>query len=229
MPRLTYFKWTEVNIGKIQAITGGPTTGQAGESDSGIITPEQHLKKALQFDTAAKKGDKRPLLVYFHYPHDDRVHGKLSTTVCSRTLNDETAARWSKLFRCIQIDMGASEVKYAEMIGSTGKPAFVALDRDLKVKASIDPVKSASKLRKAIEKAFNKFPDAKKALKALLKQHARWMDEAKRLEKKKEYDDALELVDQIRFGEVRVGPDWAKAYAYGMLLAQKAERARQDD
>jgi hypothetical protein len=224
MPRLTFFKWDEVKLGKIQVVTP-----KEGEPDPGVITPELHIKKALGFNAAARKNDERPVLVYFHYPHDDKAHGKLSTTICSRTLDDETAARWSLLFRCVQIDMGETETEYAELIGSTGKPGFVALDEDLKVVATLDPSKSASKLRKSLEKAFQKFPAARKELKQLLKEQGQWMDEAKRLEKAKEYEDALELVDKIRFGNVRVGSDWAKAYAYGMLLARKAEKADRDD
>jgi len=220
MPRLTYFTWTEATIGKIQAITP-----KEGEKTRGPITAEEHVRKALGFDQAARGKDVRPVLVYFHYPHDNPRWGKLMTSICSRTLNDEQAARWSKMFRCVQIDMGATETKYADMIGSKGEPLFVALDEHLKVKAEIPVTKSGSKLRKALEAAFKKFPAATKKLKKDIAAHKKWMAEAKRLEKKDEFEEAVEVIDQIRFGNVRVSPYFEKAVMYGQVLAQKAERA----
>jgi len=220
MPRLTFFQWTEACIGKIQAITP-----KAGEARRGPITAEEHMRKALGFDDAAQKKDTRPVLVYFHYPHDSARWGKLMTSICSRTLDDEQAARWSKMFRCVQLDMGATEKKYAEMIGSRGEPRFVALDQDMKVKAEIPLAKSGSKVKKALEAAFKKLPAATKKLKKDIANHKKWMAEAKRLEKKKEFEEAVEVIDQIRFGNVRVSPYFEKAVMYGQVLAQKAERA----
>lgn len=218
-PRMTYFKWTEAKIGKIQAVTP-----KEGEAPRGPITAEEHLKKALGYPAAKARGDKRPVLVYFHYPHDHAKHGKLSTSVCSRTLDDEHAARWSKLFRCVQIDMGASELKYVNMLGHKGAPLFVALDDDLKVKAEVEVTKSASKLKKALEGAFKKFPAATKKLKKDIANHKKWMAEAKRLEKKDEYEDAVDVINQIRFGNIRVSPYYEKAVTYGQMLEAKAER-----
>ena len=219
MPRLTYFKWTEAVIGKIQAVTP-----KEGEEAPGVITDEQHIKKALGYDRAALAKDKRPVLIYFHWPHEHKQHGKLTETICTKVLNDEHAARWSKLFRCVQIDMGQTETKFSEMIGDVGKPAFVTLDDELEVVSRIEATKSGSKLRKAMEAAFNKFPAARKELKKRLAQQKKDLAKAKKLEKAKEYEEAMELVDAIRFGELRVGKDWDKAYAYGMKLALKVEQ-----
>lgn len=220
MPRLTYFSWTEATIGKIQAVTPAE-----GEKPRGPVTAEEHVRKALGFDTAKLSGDTRPVLVYFHYPHDHAKHGKLSTTVCSRTLDDEHAARWSLMFRCVQIDMGTTVTKYADLVGHKGAPAFVALDPDLKVRAEIPVTKSGAKLKKALEAAFKKFPAATKKLKKQIAHHKKLLAKAKALEKKDEYDDAVDAVDEIRFGKVRVSPYFEKAVTYGQMLAQKAERA----
>lgn len=218
-PRLTYFKWKEVRIGPIQALTP-----REGEADSGPITPEQHIKTCLGFDAAALANDDRPTLVYFHWPHEHKVHGKLTTTICTHVMNDEHAARWSKLFRCVQVDMGESEEKYVEMIGVKRGPSLVVLDDDLKVVAHIPATKSGSKLRKGLEKAFNKLPAYKKSVQKELKRQAKMLAEAKKLEKKGRTEDALAIVDKIRFGDLRIGPEFEKAYAYGMKLALKVER-----
>ena len=212
---MTHFKWTEVRIGAIQALTGEGTKP---------ITPEEHIKKALGFDQAATRGDDRPTLVYFHWPHEHSVHGKLTTTICERTLNEEELARWGKLFRCVQIDMGDTEEEFAAMIGVGDGPSFVALDKDAKVVAQIKAEKSSTKLRKGLEKAFAKFPDYKKRVKREMANHRKWMAQAKKLEKKDEFEDALELIDKIRFGDIRIGSEYDKAVAYGMRLAKKIEQ-----
>lgn len=224
MPRLTYFQWSEVTIGRIQAVT--PVEGEEAAEP---ISDKDHLKTILGYDAAKARGDTRPVLVYFHWPHDHKVHGKLSTTVCSRTLDDEMAARWSKLFRCVQVDMGTSLEKYTQMIGDKGSPHFVALDDDLEVVGEIEVTKSGSKLRKALESTLKKFPAAVKALKRAERDHKKAIAEAKKLEKQKQYEEAVRVIDKVRFGDVRVTKSWEKAYGYGMLLAQKAERAMEKD
>ena len=217
MPRLTWFEWNEVRIGRIQAITG-----EDGKAEP--VSDKDHLRSVLGFEDAKRRGDTRPVLVYFHWPHEHKVHGKLSTTVCSRTLDDEMAARWSKLFRCVQVDMGESLEKYTKMIGDKGEPHFVALNDELEVVAEVEVSKSGSKLRKALEAAHKQFPEAVKALKKAERDHKKAIADAKKLEKKKEYEEAVKIIDKVRFGNVRVTKSWEKAYSYGQVLAQKAEQ-----
>ncbi len=220
-PRLTFFEWTETVIGPIRAIT--PSEGEAPVAPP---TPAGHVKAQLGFVEAAQRKDDRPTLVYFHWPHEDAKHGKLTTSLCCRTMNDELSARWSKLFRCIQVDMGETVGKFAALAGARKGPSLVALDADLKVVADIpaSKIKSGTKLRKALEAAFAKFPAYRKKIKARIAQQAKWLKEARKLEKAGKEDEAMELVDKIRFSDVRIGPEWDKAYAYGMKLALKIER-----
>jgi hypothetical protein len=141
-------------------------------------------------------------------------------------MNDEASARWSKLFRCVQVDMGETEAEYAALVGAGKGPSIVALDTDMKVVVDIPAarIKSGTKLRKALEAAFRKFPAYRKKIDAQVAEQARWLKKAKKLEKAGEEEEALKLVDKIRFGDVRIGPEWDKAYAYGLKLAQKLER-----
>jgi hypothetical protein len=219
-PRLTYFKWTEARIGAFQALTP-----REGEELTGPKTELEHVKRSLGFDEAARRGDTRPTLVYFHWPHDDTPNGKLSTTICTRVLDDEQAARWAKLFRCVQVDMGETKAEYAKLVGAGDGPSFVALDADLKVRASIDGMKSGSKLRKAIEKAFNAFPAYRKEIRKKMASHRKMLADAKKLEKADKYEEALKIVDSIRFGDIRIHGEFEKAFSYGMLLSQRYERS----
>jgi hypothetical protein len=219
MPRLTWFHWLDAHIGPIRTVTPRP-----GEDAPAPETDEQHIRHALGFADAVLRGDKRPVLVYFHWPHDDPVHGKLVRTVCTHTLDDEQAARWSQLFRCVQIDMAETETKFAGKIGCKGEPAFVALDGKLEVVARIPVTKSGSKLRKALEGALHKFPEAARKLRKDAAAQRKLLAEAHKLDKAGRTEDALRKVDKIRFGKVRVTAEFDKAVSYGQLLAQKSER-----
>ena len=222
--RLTFFEWTDAHIDKIRVITP-----KEGEKDSGIITPTEHIQKALAYDKAAAKNDDRPTLVYFHWPHEHKSHGDAITDLCTRVLDDERVARWGTLFRCVQLDMGLTEPAFAERIGVEKGPSFVVLDRELKIRARIPASKSPVKLRKALEAALKKFPVYRKVLDLELAKQEKSLAQAKKLEKAGKYDEALELVDEIRFGDLRIGDEFDKARSYGFLLAQKAERHADED
>ncbi len=220
-PRLTYFAWDDASIGPIETITP-----REGEDPIEPLTPEEHVKAELGFTTASMRKDDRPTLVYFHWPHEDSKHGKLTTTICTRTMNDEESARWSKLFRCVQVDMGNTESKFAALVGAGRGPSIVAFDKDMKAVSTIAAakIKSSTKLRKALESAFEKFPAYRKKIKAEIAEHAKWLKQARKLEKAGKEGEALELVDKIRFGNIRVHPEYDKAHAYGQKLALKVQR-----
>lgn len=212
-----------MRVGPFQAVTP-----REGEVATGPTTEDEHIRKCLGFDEAQQRNDLRPTLIYFHWPHDETPNGKLSTTICTRVLDDEQAARWGKLFRCVQVDMAETEPKYAEKIGAEEGPSFVALDADLTVRARIAGTKSGSKLRKALEEAYDAFPEYGKVIRGKMAEHRKMLAEAKRLERAKRLAEAVKLVDQIRFGDVRIHAEFEKALAYGQLLAQKLERETTD-
>lgn len=218
-PRLTFFEWKEVVVTPMKVVT--PEHGSTEEP----MTAEKHLREVLGMDAAKRKGDERPVLLYFHWPHEHARHGKLTTTLCEQTLDDEVAARWGLLFRLVQIDMGESDAEMAKELGCKGKPGFAALDDSMEVKATFRGVKSSAKVRKALEAALKKFPAYWKSVKKRITEQGKNLEEAKRLEKRDEFVKALKLVDEVRFSKLRVGPHFDKAQSYGQMLAQKAERA----
>ena len=220
-PRITYFEWDDACIGPIETITP-----REGEDPVDPPTPEEHVKAALGFSSASIRKDDRPTLVYFHWPHEDTKHGKLTTTICTRTMNDEQSARWSKLFRCVQVDMGETEAKFATLAGAGNGPSIVALNAEMKIVSTIPAakIKSSTKLSKALESAFEKFPAYRKMIKAEIAQHAKWLKDARKLEKAGKEGEALELVNKIRLGNIRIGGEYDKAHAYGRKLALKVQR-----
>lgn len=222
VPRITFFEWKEVKLGKRKIYTGD----DAPET----LSKEEHLRRLLGITKplASSKQAPMPTLVYFHWPHEHPKHGELTTTLCERTLDNEHAARVGLLFHCVQVDMGASESDLAEMIGCTGKPGFALLDHDLDVVMTIRPHKSSSKLAKDLEKGVKRFRAYYKAIKALERKQKKDFEAAKKLAKKDDYTAALKLIDGIRYSKLRTTRLFDEAQSYGQLLAQKAERERDD-
>ena len=216
--RVTYFNWIQSKVGAIRAVT--PKDGEKAEE----VTPQQHVRECLGIPSAVINGDTRPTLVYFHWPHDDSPSGKLSDDLCDKTLNDENVARWGTLFRCVQVDMSASDERLMTILEAGAKPSFVAVDKDAKVVARIPALGSTSKMEKALKEAFQKFPDAWKKVQEEIDRQAKWMDEAKALCKADKDVEALKLIDKVRFSRIRVGPLFDKAQADGQELGQQIDR-----
>lgn len=218
MPRLTFFDWTEATLDPLRVLTssdGGP----APEA----LTPKEHVRRALGIDVADASGDLRPTLVYFHWPHDDPLCGKTSDTLCRKTLNAEGVARWGLLFRCVQVDMAASDPKLTALLGAGKQPSFVVVDKDASVVARIAAVPSSSKMEKALESALQKLPDAWKRLQGALAEQEKALALAKAKVKADKAAEAKPLLDPIRYSEIRVGPHFDAA----MALAREVE-ARMD-
>ncbi len=203
----------------MRAVTGGEEADEEAEEP----TPEKHVRKVIGIDKANRYGDKRPTLVYFHWPHEDGKEGKVSEKTC-KILDDEEAARWSLLFRCVQVDMGTSETEFAQLIGAKDAPSFVLLDKDAKVVTAFPAFKSARKVSQALEKGLKKFPAYNKKVKADLKQQCDWLAEAKKLQKAKKNKEALALIDKVRFSNLRVGDHYDKSHDTGRALAAKIDR-----
>src|SRR5688572_29353413 len=69
MQRSTHFEWFEAKVGPQRAIT--PKDGEQVKE----LTPIEHVRACLRIDEAQAAADKRPTLVYFHFPHEHAVHG----------------------------------------------------------------------------------------------------------------------------------------------------------
>lgn len=219
--RMTYFSWLETKVGAQRVVTSGDDGRPAIN-----LTPVEHVQRCLEIPEAVLAGDSRPTLVYFHWPHDATANGKLSDTLCDRTLVDETAARWGMLFRCVQIDMSESDKRLLEILEVGNGPSFVVVDGDAKVIAHIPPLESSQRFAKALEDAAMKIPTVAKAVKDAVEKQAKAMAEAKTLAKADKFVEALAKVDEVRNSSVRVGPLFDKAQQDGQDLNDRIDRQR---
>ena len=222
IPRLSFFEWTEAKVLLIRSTT--PADGDATATKE--LTPADHIRHSLKMDAAEAAGDKRPTLVYFHWPHQDPVNGKQVETICTKALNCEQTARWGLLFRCVQVDMSSSDPRLVKLLEAGDKPSFVVVDKDAKVVARFPGLTSSDKIAKALEAALAKFPDDAKKLKDALAEQDTLLEKAHAAFKADKYEEAKGFYDKIRVSNVRVGPQFDKALIDGTDIDQRIEREK---
>jgi hypothetical protein len=221
--RMTWVEWYEAKVGPQREVT--PTDGETVKE----LTPIEHVRACLLMDQAKYSFDKRPTLVYFHYPHDHRVHGEATKDMCSKALDDETVARWGMLFRCVQVDMAASDVRLVQLLGAEGKPGVVVLDEQTQVVAHIPPQTNPKRLQKALKDAIQKFPEQWKSIQKEVADQTKLLADAKKAAKVDDLTGALALVNRIRVSNVRIGEAFEESLHLGVELEQKIARAEAKD
>jgi len=217
--RTTYIGWYEAKVGPQRTVT--PADGEAVKE----LTPLEHVKACLRMDEALAEGDKRPTLVYFHWPHEHATHGEATLHLCAKVLDDEVTARWGTLFRCVQVDMGASDARLIELLGQVDRPSILVLDAEAKVVAKIQGVTSAAKMQKALKEAYLRFPEDWKRVQKEIADQRELLEEAKALAKDDDYLGALTLVDKIRTSRVRVGEPFEESLFVGHDYEQRKQQA----
>jgi hypothetical protein len=217
--RTTWIGWFEAKVGPQRAIT--PADGASAPE----LTPLEHVKACLRMDEALAEGDKRPTLVYFHWPHEHAQHGEATLQLCTRVFDEETTARWGTLFRCVQVDMAASDARLVELLGRVTRPSVLVLDAEAKEVARIEGVTTAGKMHKALKDAYQRFPEAWKRVQREIEDQRESLETARKLAKEDDLDGALVLVDRVRMSAVRVGEPFDQAQVLGRDLQLKKEQA----
>ena len=212
--RQTYIQWFEAKLELAQAIT--PKAGEKIEQ----VSETERIRRAF----GMSEWEPKPTLLYFHFPHeeDDEAKtsvGKLTKKQC-KDLDDENVARWSRLYHCVEVDMGSSHAKLLKRFGAGEKPSFAIVDRDLKVIAQ-----SALTTKKGfvsmLEKNLPKFTDFWKSVKEQLDEQKTALAEAKKLVAAKNLKAALEKYHIIRTSNLRIAKWWDAAVKDAKKLEKK--------
>ncbi len=189
------------------------------------------MRHCLGFDVASQANDERSTLVYFHWPHEHPVHGKTVAALCGRVLDDEQSARWGRLFRCVQVDMSQSDARLVQILGDVDKPTFLVLAKDTSLVARIPAASVATpgKFVAALQAAHAKFPDEAKRIEKEVADQDRTLAKARAAAKADRLEDALSRYDEIRASIVRIGPNWDRAVQEAGDLEKRIERERAKD
>jgi len=212
--------WFEASLTAPETITG-----EAGES----ISLEEHLHQIL----GSSEWDPRPTLLYFHHDHDHDVdeeegeklsaQGKLSLKQC-KSLDDEKVARWSQLYRFVEVNVPTSEKELLARFKAGDGPSFTVINQDLEVTASTGTIGNAKGVVTFLKSTVKKhFPDYWKTIAERLDAQKKALSDARSLEKSKKYTEALDRVREITSSQLRIGPQYDDAVDLGSKIRKKID------
>lgn len=218
---------TETGIVWIEAKLKAPTalTGERTEEDE--ITLEQHLHRLLQ----SSEWDPKPTLLYFHHDHDvdeeegEKLtkEGKASLKQCG-SLNDETVARWSQLYRFVEVDVPGSDADLLERFQAGDGPSFTVINQDLEVVARSDTLSNSKAVVSFLKTTVKKgVPEYWKTVQERLDAQKKALDAARAMDKKKDYLDALDKVREVTSSSLRVGEHYDEALELGQKIRKKID------
>jgi hypothetical protein len=191
-------------------------TGRVG------LDMDEHLRGLLEVHAL----DPRPALLYFHYDHEGDAAksplGKASRRQCN-VLDDEQVARWSYLYRCLEVDVVGSEAALLERFGAGKGPSFAVVDGGLEVVARSEALGDSKQMAAFLRTTLaGKLPAYWAEVEGQLAVQREALAEARRLEKQRRYRDALEQYELVSRSQLRVGDFWDTALEATRDVEKKA-------
>ena len=201
-------------------------TGEDPDADE--VTLDEHLHSA---SSQSSEWDPKPTLLYFHHNHDidedegEKLSpaGKASLQQC-KSLDDEKVARWSQLYRFVEVDVPSSERELLDRFKAGDGPSFTVVDQDLKVMASSGSLGSSKAVVSFLSTTLKKrFPEYWSTVQVRLDEQKKALKDARSLEKAKKFDEALDRVREITGSNLRIGKQYDDAVKLGSSLQKKLD------
>jgi hypothetical protein len=167
-------------------------------------------------------GVDRPVLVYFHWPHEDGDRGKRVLKFCGGPLDDEAFVLLAPQFHCVEVNTKDSDAKLVEEAKVASVPAILVCRPDGAIlwrteDAGLSGKSLAAALRRVLQDSF---PERWAAIEEEVKSQKADLAEAKRALAAKKDAEAIPLLNGIVGSEVRFGAEWSEA----RKLLREAER-----
>lgn len=180
---------------------------------------------------APQRGEAKPVLVYFHWPHEDGDKGRRVLKFCKGPLDDEAFVRVSSLFHCVEINSRDSDSGLVVEAGIRTPPALLVCRPDGKVLwRSEEPGTNGRVLAETMKKVLkDRFPDAWEAVQKEAEAQKGALAEARKLVEAKKTDEAMGALGRIVDSTVRFTDEWAQAVKVYRELEAKAEEAREKE
>lgn len=200
--RQTWIDWLEADLPAAPVVTPAK-----GEAQAPKLSEDERLRNAFHMS----EWDPKPVLLYFHFPHDEKEDvakkpGRASLKQCG-ALDDERIARWCALAHCVEVDMSKSDRKLLERFGAGEMPSFALVDQDLKLVAST-PVLEGKPFAAWLESSLPKFETYWKTVEERLDEQEKARDRGQELEKKKDLRGAIEAYQEVRTSNLRIAKWW---------------------
>ncbi len=207
--RQTYINWKEAALTGPAALTG--------DGAPEALSLDEHLKQLL----GVSEWDPKPTLLYFHRDHEEGKENRAWDKQCG-DFNDESIARWSQLYRFVEIDVAKSDAALLERFGMGEGPSFSVLDRNLEVVAKSGALVGGKKVVGFLQSTVKaKFDALWKDVSERLDAQRALLTDAKDLEKAKNLQGALDKVREVTRSWLRVGEFYDDAVREEARLVRK--------
>ena len=225
-------RWTPILL-RLRTATGAaepePEAKPAPEAKPGTDAkaPEKEVSLGTVRGLEIPEGLDRPVLVYFHWPHEDGERGRRVQKFCGGPLDDEVFVRLTPLFYCVEVNVRDSEERLVQESGLRGTPSLALCKPDGTILWKTEETGfSGRALSETMRKVLKtRFPAIwEKAEKEAAGQKA-LLAEARRHLAAGRVDEGMPPLNMIVNSDVRWTDEWALAVKLLREEEKKAEEA----
>lgn len=206
-------------------VTGTPEAPEAGKPEAGKAAEKTETRPRLRGLDLPRNGEK-PVLVYFHWPHEDGDRGKRIVKFCSGPMDDEAFVRMTPLFHCVEVNTRDSESRLVEEAKVASTPALLVCAPDGTIVWRSDDGRLSGKalaasLRKVLQEEF---PGRWTEIEKEMKFQKETLAEARALSAQRRHEDAAFALRQVVGSDVRFTEEWAEARKVLADVERRVER-----
>jgi hypothetical protein len=173
---------------------------------------EEEVLPVLRGLDLARVGEK-PILVYFHWPHEDGAKGKQVLRFCGGPLDDEAFVRVTALFHCVEVNTRDSDAKLVEEAKVRQTPSILLCRPDGAILwRTEDTALTGKVLAEALKRVLReKLPKRWEAIEKEIAEQRRNVAEARRLLAAGKDEEGMGFVNLVVGSDVRFTDAWAEA------------------
>jgi hypothetical protein len=155
----------------------------------------------------------KPVLVYFHWPHEDGARGKQVLKFCNGPLDDEAFVRVTPLFHCVEVNVRDSEQRLVEESRVKGTPALAVCRPDGTILWRAEEPPTAGKaLAATLQRVLReRLPELWAGVEKEIAEQRKNLAEARRLLAANKEEEGLGFLNLVVGSDVRFTDAWAEA------------------
>jgi hypothetical protein len=170
----------------------------------------------------------KPVLVYFHWPHEDGDKGKRVVKFCSGPLDDESFVRVTSLFHCVEVNTRDSEARLVDEAKVKATPSIMVCRPDATILWRTEETGMSGKaLGEALKTVLReKFPEAWEAVQKEITAQKKNLAEARRLLGAGKREDAIMALNLVVGSDVRFTETWSEGVK---ALREQEKKAAEEE
>jgi len=204
---------TKKDTGKETEKKDAGEAGKDGAGKAGTREDKAEATRTLLRGLDLPRFLDKPVLVYFHWPHEDGKRGKDIVKFCTGPLDDEAFARLSALFHCVEVNTRDSDQRLVEEAKVRATPTLMVLreDRTVAWRTEDSRVNGKRLAGSLLQVLKEEFPDRWKAVEAELEAQKKHLREADASLQKKDLEAASFSLRMVVDSDCRFTDEWEKA------------------